>query len=63
MPALKRGAGPNSPRLTALVSSVATQAFDPAPDQRPRRRHRHAGHLARYDQHAAVGDGAKRLVD
>ena len=29
--ALKRGAGPNSPRLTALVSSVATQ---PAPISR-----------------------------
>ena len=31
MAAVKRGAGPNSPRLTALVSSVATQ---PAPISR-----------------------------
>jgi hypothetical protein len=78
----KRGAGPNSPRLTAEVSSVSTQPadqkvglqtrggqrqqmqpLDAAPDQRARRFHRHARHLAGHDQQAAIGDGRQRFFD
>ena len=39
------------------------QIFDAAPDQRARRRHRHARDLARHHQHAAVGDDAERVVE
>ena len=81
--AVKRGAGPNSPRLTAEVSSVSTQpapisrsackrrgrqrdemqALDAAPDQRARRRHRHARSLARHREHTAVGDRREGFVE
>ena len=39
------------------------QAPDAAPDQRARRRHGHARHVARHRQHAAVGDGRQGFVE
>ena len=81
--AVKRGAGPNSPRLTAEVSMLSTQPApisrsacrldvgsaiemqppDAAPDQRARRGHGHARHVARHRQHAAVGDGRQGFIE